>query len=233
MSATLTACKFSDPAYNGGAVTDGWITSDGYLIEPGNTNGNFTDPWGWYLAKFQAGELALDADTAAQVRGECAATGITPLSTWEYIGKPLAIMAAAVAGGEFLGAAGTAGATGGAGAASGAGTLAPTVIAAPADVVAAAPVSLTGLAPVAASLTPIGAVGGVGAGSGLLGSLGSVVTDAGKSLGLDVVKTGLLSTLPKPKLPALTPMDSAPAKSSGAMLWLILGAAALALGGVF
>lgn len=181
MTPTLTPCKFQDPAYNGGAISDGFITSDGYLIEPGNTNGWQVDPWGWYLAQFEAANLALDAHTAGLVRGECAATGITPESTWEYIGKPLVVMAAAIAGGEFLGASGAA-----AGASSSGAGLAPTVIASSAAPAAAAPVSLAGVSSVTGTLADIGSVGAVsGAGAAITGAL----TTAGSTALTQVAKT--------------------------------------------
>lgn len=232
---SLQAIKFQDPAYNGGAVSDGFLdTVTGNIIEPGNTNGNTVDSFGWQLAQYQAAAAVMNATLAGQIRGDCAATGITPMSTWEYIGKPLAIMAAAVAGGEFLGAAGAAS---GAGAGSGAGTLAPTLIAAPAAPIAAAPISLASLAPVSAAFAPISAVGtvaGAGASGGLLSGLGAEAANVGKSAALDVVKGSLLAALPKPKLPTIAPVGPAPAKPTGSMLiWLIFGAAALALGGVF
>lgn len=220
MSATLTPVKFSDPAYNGGAVSDGWITSDGFLIEPGNTNGNFTDPWGWYLAQFQAAALELDPETAGKVRGDCAATGITPQSTWEYIGKPLVIMAAAVAGGEALGAAGGAGA--------GTSTLAPTVIAAPAAPVAAAPIAVGSVGDVSAGLGTIGAVGGTTASAGALSGLGGALATGAEQVGEKVALGAALTALaPSPPKPT---GSSAPQRvtSHGGMGWLLILAAGAA-----
>lgn len=202
MSAILTPIKFTDPAYRGGALSDGFITSDGVLIEPGNTNGYAVDPFGWYLAQFQAGTLVMDATLAGKLRGECAATGITPPSFWEYIGKPLVIMATAVAGGAAIAASSAAAAGTGAVSATGA-TLAPTVIAAPAAVTAAAPISIAGVATVAApSLATIGAVGGVSAGTGVLADVGGVLASAQKTVGL-VTKAGAV-------IGALTASPAAP-----------------------
>lgn len=227
MSATLTPCKFQDSAYNGGAVSDGFITSDGYLIEPGNTNGWTVDPWGWYLAQFENAALALDAHTAGLLRGECAATGITPESTWEYIGKPLVIMAAAVAGGEFLGASGAAAGT------SGTGALAPTAIAAPAAPTLAAPISTAGLSTVTGTLADIGGVGGVvGAGGATLaGEAGSTLLataakDAGGLLAAKVLGGG---TSPTPI--ALAPVQVKAKRPTNALTLFLL--AALGVGAAF
>lgn len=221
MNATLTPVKFSDFRYNGGAVSDGWITSDGFLIEPGNTNGNYTNPWGWYLAQFQAGNLVLDAETAGKVRGECAATGVTPLSTWEYIGKPLVVMAAAVVGGELLGAAGAAGA--GAGAGAGTSTLAPTVIAAPLAPVAAAPVTLGTVGDISASLTTIGAVGGVGGATGALSGLGGVLATGAEQIGKKVALGAALKALaPSSPKPKPGPPGGSPVTAHGSLTWLLL-----------
>lgn len=197
MTATLTPCKFQDPAYNSGAVSDGFITSDGYLIEPGNTNGWQVDPWGWYLAQFEAANLALDAHTAGLVRGDCAATGITPESFWEYVGKPLVVMAAAIAGGEVLGVSGAA-----AGASSGGAALAPTVITTAAAPAAAAPISLSGVGSVTGTLADVGGVGAVGGtGAGLSGALSA----AGSTAVTQLTKTAVGVAAAKALAPSGSP----------------------------
>lgn len=210
----LIAIKFQDPAYNGGAVSDGFLDPlTGNIIEPGNTNGNPVDEFGWMLAQYQAANAVMDAHLAGLIRGDCAATGITPQSTWEYIGKPLVIMAAAIAGGAAIGAA-TAGAGAGAGAAAGGSTLAPTVIGATAAPIAAAPVSLGGLATVAApSIATIGEVGAVGAaaGGGVLSSAGGALLTGAEQAGQKLVLGAALGALggspQAPKQIALAPIS--------------------------
>lgn len=197
---SLVAIKFQDPDYNGGAVSDGFLdTATGNLIEPGNTNGNFVDPMGWLLAKYQAGKAVLSAEIAGLVRGDCAATGITPASFWEYVGKPLVIMATAVVGGAAIS---TAGAGAGAGAAAGAGaTLAPTTIAAPTFVgTLAAPISTAGVGTVSASLGTVGAIGAGGAAAST--GIGGALLTGAEQIGTKVVLGTALSKLaPKPAAP--------------------------------
>ncbi len=221
MNPTLTSVQFVDPAYNGGKVSNGWITSDGYLIEPGNTNGNLVDPWGWYLAQFEAGKLALDSYTAGLVRGNCAATGITPQSFWEYVGKPLVVMGAAITGAELLGSAG-AGAS--AGSASGAGgTLAPTAISAPTVSVATLTPVSTGTEALGSSLAPLADVGATAGGGGLLSEAGAVLSAAPtalKTAGALAAAAGAAGAGSAGQSFALAPITVTGKKPSS--LWMIL-----------
>lgn len=239
----LVPIKFQDDSYNGGAISAGWLDTDTQtIIEPGNTNGNQVDPYGWMLAQYQAGKAVLNATLAGKIRGDCAATGITPPSFWEYIGKPITVMAASIAGGELLGAAGGTAAGGTAAAGSGSAALAPTVIAAPAAPTLATGISTAGLTGIGTgTVASVGAatatgVSAAGAGASLLSgaqALGETV--ATKVLG--TVATGLLVKKLSPGAPIVglklpqRPVDQvAPTKAtsgSSLYIWIALGAAAL------
>ena len=181
---------------------------------------------GAYLYAVANGKLQLTQAGAAKIIVDCEANGVTPQSWWMTFGKPLTIMAAAVIGGEFLGASGAGAGTGGA-----SGALAATPVPAVGSIVPAASVSAGGLAPVSsAGLTALGGVGAAGAGGAGSGILGTLSTVAGA--GGTVLKTagalqqlGALSKSPGGVTPVQPVSATTGQKPSSSVLWLVLAAA--------
>ena len=207
----------------------------GQIWTYGNTNGYRIDQWGWMLQSLYNSSLTINPSVASFLSQDCENGGITPPSFWEYVGKPLAIMAATVTGAALLGYAGTAAAAPGAGA--GAGGLASTSIGYTSTQVAAPSlISIGSTAPITTgTLATIGDVGSVvGAGSSLLGTTATVIGTGAKVVSTGLSVAGTLKALNSPPLSGITPLSQTPGATpvktgTSAVPLLIIGGLAAGL----
>ena len=205
----------------------------GQIWTYGNTNGYQIDQWGWMLQSLYNSSLTINPPVASFLSQDCENGGVTPPSFWEYVGKPLAIMAATVTGAALLGYSGAATATSGAGSG---GLTATSIGYTPAQVAQLTAINIGSTAPITTgTLATIGNVGSVvGAGSSLLGTTATVIGTGAKVVSTGLGVAGTLKALNSPPLSGITPLSqtrgATPVKTgTSAVPLLIIGGLAAGL----